>query len=299
MERSVLIFIGGLFAVGMMYILFATVTTKDKALAKDLWAIFLTEFAIAGLIIGPSLLGRWALAIVITLLGLLALREFYLVTCPKQIPLLKWSGLVAATIIFVAAYILDSVVDFYGLIFLMGGLFLIIYIFLPVSTDVPRQLGLTFNGLLYPCLCLAHLLLIAEYPQGLALVIFIYCVLETNDSFALVTGKWLGRHKIFPKLSPNKTISGILGGGIAALVVAILLSIFIFDFTWHISLFGTLIIIIFAIIGDLVASKFKRDMNVKDFGNVLPKQGGVLDIYDSLIFVAPVFYGFLQIFQTG
>ena len=75
--------------------------------------------------------------------------------------------------------------------------------------------------------------------------------------------------------------------------MAVVLNWFVLEWSLLKALGGALLIVIFTLFGDLAASKVKRDMGVKDFGNVLPKQGGILDIYDSLIFVSPVFYMYL------
>ncbi|MCB1117618.1 MAG: UvrD-helicase domain-containing protein [Chlamydiia bacterium] len=118
----------------------------------------------------------------------------------------------------------------------------------------------------------------------------LYLTVELFDTFALVSGKLFGRRKVFPCLSPNKTYSGVAGGTVMTLLCMTGLNVVIFEHSWD-KLMRFVIFIIFATLaGDLVASKLKRDAGIKDFGNVLPGQGGVLDIYDSLIFASPLFY---------
>ena len=295
MELKVAAFFAGFFVVGVVILIVVTRLVKNRDIVNDLWTLYLTEFVIVGLIVGPTLFGGGVLAVVITLLGLVSLWEFQAVVTPTLPLLLKWTGRLAGLGVLVAAYWVESATELYGVGLLAGGILLIVYIFLPISSEMPQQIGLVFLGILYPCLFLAHLLLIAKMPEGLAYIIFMYGVMETHDTFALLIGKLFGRRKIFPHLSPHKTYGGVLGGVTMGLLLAVSLGIFVLGFSWQMVFNGALIIIIFTLLGDLVASKLKRDVGVKDFGNFLPKQGGVLDIYDSLIFISPAFYLYVTV----
>lgn len=124
------------------------------------------------------------------------------------------------------------------------------------------------------------------------------CILIwTNDTFAYLTGKTFGKHKLLERISPKKTIEGFIGGWIMAVIFAIPVAIYINEepiFKWMIiaticSFLGTL--------GDLVESKFKRFANIKDSGRIMPGHGGILDRLDSIIFVAPFVFLFHQIIQ--
>ena len=117
-------------------------------------------------------------------------------------------------------------------------------------------------------------------PKGL--VLFAFLIISIFDSFSQIAGQLFGKTKISPKISPNKTLEGAIGGGILALA-----SIF-----WLCKLFTTSIIIgmlmglgviFFAFVGDILASFYKRKFDVKDFNKIIPGHGGFLDRFDSLI----------------
>jgi phosphatidate cytidylyltransferase len=131
-----------------------------------------------------------------------------------------------------------------------------------------------------------------EIPEtGLLLVFFVMFLIWTTDSGAYFVGRTLGKHKLWPDISPKKTIEGSIGGMIAAIIVG---SIFHFIVPIFSSYFTALLFIlvasIFGQLGDLVESALKRHYAVKDSGNVLPGHGGILDRFDSLIYVMPILH---------
>jgi len=126
-------------------------------------------------------------------------------------------------------------------------------------------------------------------------IISIFILIWANDTFAFVVGKSIGKHKLFERISPKKTIEGFLGGLIFALIFSVLIAkYFIFEpvFLW---IGISLVVSIFGTIGDLVESKFKRLAGVKDSGKIMPGHGGILDRLDSIIFVAPFVFLLYQI----
>lgn len=134
------------------------------------------------------------------------------------------------------------------------------------------------------------------------IIIGLFILIWTNDTFAYLVGKSMGKHKLFERISPKKTIEGFLGGVVFAAIAGFLISKFYIrpnpEFSNTSILIWTiiaLIVSIFGTIGDLVESKFKRVAGVKDSGAIMPGHGGVLDRLDSVIFVAPIIYLFYQI----
>ncbi len=127
------------------------------------------------------------------------------------------------------------------------------------------------------------------------IIISIFIIIWVNDTFAYLAGKNFGRHKLFERVSPKKTIEGFAGGFIMALVASIVISmVYIQQSTW-IWLVIAAIVSIFGTLGDLVESKFKRVASVKDSGTIMPGHGGILDRLDSIIFAAPFVFLFYQI----
>jgi phosphatidate cytidylyltransferase len=120
------------------------------------------------------------------------------------------------------------------------------------------------------------------------ILISIFILIWANDTFAYLVGKSLGRNKLFPSVSPKKTIEGFIGGLIFTGISSILLSKFYIEskilYIWIVI---AIIVSIFSTLGDLIQSKFKRVAGVKDSGKIMPGHGGVLDRLDSIIFVIP------------
>lgn len=145
-------------------------------------------------------------------------------------------------------------------------------------------------------------------PVGWLLFMIVFT--ESNDIFQALWGRRIGRHAISPVVSPKKTWEGFLLGGMTAILVGIILSPFLTPFatpwtlrlgSWEImtapylgAVFSGIAMCLAGFFGDLNISAVKRDVGVKDSGDLLPSQGGVLDRIDSLIFTAPTFYYFVQ-----
>lgn len=132
-----------------------------------------------------------------------------------------------------------------------------------------------------------------SYNPNIILSIFI--LIWVNDTFAFLVGKTFGKHKLFEKVSPKKTIEGFVGGFIFSIVAGIILAQFLMLQSYIHWVFIAVLASVFGTLGDLVESKFKRIANVKDSGNIMPGHGGVLDRLDSIIFVAPIVFLFYQI----
>jgi len=128
------------------------------------------------------------------------------------------------------------------------------------------------------------------------LIMGIFILIWVNDSFAYIVGKSIGRTKLYPSISPKKTVEGTLGGFIFAMAAAYIMGLYeplISPVQWMI-LAG--VIVIAGSLGDLLESKLKRSAGVKDSGAILPGHGGMLDRLDSLVFAAPFAYLTLIIF---
>lgn len=134
------------------------------------------------------------------------------------------------------------------------------------------------------------------------IIIGLFILIWTNDTFAYIIGKSMGKHKLFEKISPKKTIEGFFGGIVFAVFTGFLISKLYIEpkpeFSQRSILIWVLIALIVGVmgtIGDLIESKFKRIAEVKDSGSIMPGHGGILDRLDSVIFVAPIIFLFYQI----
>lgn len=132
-----------------------------------------------------------------------------------------------------------------------------------------------------------------DYKPMVILGVFI--LIWTNDSFAYLVGKNFGRTKLLERISPKKTVEGFLGGIVGTLIAGFLIYKFTDIYELWIWLFIAIIASVFGTIGDLVQSKFKRQAGVKDSGLIMPGHGGIYDRLDSVIYTSPFIYSFLEI----
>ena len=124
-----------------------------------------------------------------------------------------------------------------------------------------------------------------------------FFLLWANDTGAYLFGRQFGKTKLFERVSPNKTWEGAIGGGIFSLTIAWVISNYFQLLTFQQWIGVSIIVVVFGNLGDLTESLFKRSINVKDSGNILPGHGGILDRFDGVFISAPLVYVFLNIFK--
>ena len=149
-------------------------------------------------------------------------------------------------------------------------------------------------GLVYLALPLSFLGLMPVLDGGKWWLLFMLVVVWANDTCAYFTGKFLGKHKLSPEISPKKTLEGAAGGILGGAVAAVLFGYFadLGHEAWKIFVLSLLVGVV-AMIGDLAESFYKRSAGVKDSGSIFPGHGGVLDRIDSLVFVIPLVFFYL------
>ncbi|MDR6921911.1 MULTISPECIES: phosphatidate cytidylyltransferase [Chryseobacterium] len=157
------------------------------------------------------------------------------------------------------------------------------------------QISGVFMALLICLFVFPHLLFIRKMSSGFNSIIFLVVVTELNDVFQYLMGKFFGKHKITPKISPNKTLEGFIGGVFLTIILSNILGFFILKTDFFINTILGLILGISGFFGDVLMSYLKRKAGVKDTGTLLPGHGGLLDRMDSLIFNAPLFFWILPI----
>jgi len=145
--------------------------------------------------------------------------------------------------------------------------------------------GLSFN------------LLILLRNFSLEYVIYLFIIATITDTFAYITGKYIGKNKLAPLISPKKTIEGLIGGTIMGVVAGVILYITIIDpvIDLGIIIFVTTCLSLIGQLGDLIFSAIKRYYGVKDFSNLIPGHGGILDRLDSIVFIVLGFILFLAV----
>ena len=131
----------------------------------------------------------------------------------------------------------------------------------------------------------------SSYSAQLTLVFFF--TLWANDTGAYLSGRSFGKRKLFPKISPNKTWEGTIGGAILAISVASLCGTFFQNLSQFEWVTMAVIIVVFGSLGDLVESMLKRSFGIKDSGKILPGHGGILDRFDGLLIASPIVFTFI------
>jgi phosphatidate cytidylyltransferase len=165
------------------------------------------------------------------------------------------------------------------------------------------NISFSLSGIIYIAFPFAILNYLVMYPGLISreyyhpeMLISFFVILWASDTGAYFAGNFFGKHKLFERISPNKTWEGFFGGVLLSVLVAIVVSTFITHIDWVdwvvigalISTFGTL--------GDLVESYFKRGLGIKDSGNILPGHGGILDRFDSLLLSVPFVFVYFRLF---
>lgn len=125
-----------------------------------------------------------------------------------------------------------------------------------------------------------------EYNPDILIAVLIF--IWINDSGAYIVGSLIGKHKLFPRISPNKTWEGSIGGGILAICMSLVIAQYISAISLIHWIVIAIITVVFGTFGDLTESMLKRTAKIKDSGNILPGHGGILDRFDSLLMAAPM-----------
>ncbi|VUS54682.1 phosphatidate cytidylyltransferase [Klebsiella spallanzanii] len=269
---------------------------RELTLRIRTWWVIVVLFSLA--LISP----RWLALTFFALVSALALKEFLTLVPARhadRMPVL-W--------MFVAIPINYGLIgiNWYGLFIIFIPVYA--FLFLPARMVlVGETQGFLHSaaqlhwGLMTTVFAISHvaclLILPADGQQtGALLVLFLVGLTEFNDVAQYLWGKSLGHIKVTPKVSPNKTLAGLLGGIASTTLAALLLGPLMTPLGWAMSLLAGLLIGITGFCGDVVMSAVKRDIGVKDSGTLLPGHGGILDRLDSLIFTAPVFFHFIRYF---
>jgi len=199
-------------------------------------------------------------------------------------------------------------IGWYGMFIIFIPVYM--FLFLPIRQFLSKETrGFVAStsqiqwGLMAFVFCLSHmafLLRLRDAPgsqaSGRTLLLFLVFVVEMSDVLQYVWGKLLGRHKILPTVSPNKTWEGFVGG-IASTMILSLAIRFLTPFGVGETLIVTFLVAVAGFCGGAVMSAIKRDFGTKDFGGLIPGHGGMLDRVDSLCYAAPVFLHYVRYFH--
>lgn len=249
-------------------------------------------------IILSSVFNIWLFYIAITFFIVMGLYEFFTMLEKKGIKIYKYFGIGIGVIVPLSIILRFESTKKWELLFIvLTLLFLIIMQFKRRdNAGVIVDISTTLFGIIYVSWFFSFLIKIRYMPDGIGLLGTVLLITKLGDIGAYLIGVRFGKTPLIPRISPNKSREGSLGGLLFSVLGAFIAKPFV-DFSYPHLIFLGISLGILGQLGDLSESLMKRDCQVKDSGNILPGMGGVLDQLDSLLFTAPAFYFYLNIIK--
>lgn len=260
----------------------------------------LTGTILVVLVIAVILTSQYLFALLFLAFTIIGLYEFYSMVEKAAVFPNKIAGIIAGTVLFSTnAMVAMDIMEIEFLLLNFVFVFLIFLFELYRNNPNPfTNIAFTFFGLLYVAVPFS---LLNYFPNPAfipgvyhtSFLLGFFFLVWINDTGAFLTGTAIGKHKLFERVSPKKTWEGAIGGAILTFICAAVISTYyshIYLKDWFII---SAIIIVFGTYGDLFESMFKRSINTKDSGRILPGHGGVLDRFDSVFMAAPFVFVYL------
>lgn len=292
--------IAGLLAVTPLIIFILDKAGKlSPNLRTDLWTRYKSWLVLAPLMVAPLLIHRLTAIVGVGALSIFCYREF-----ARATGLFRHRTISAVVALGIVLLTYAAAVRWYGFFVALSSLVISLLVIVALLDDQPKgyiqRVALGIFAFSLFGVCLGHFGYFANDTRGPAYLISILLCVELNDVFAYCTGKLFGRRKLAPLTSPNKTIGGAIGAVILTTALFATLIHFIvpgtvLDQPVHLLALGFLLSVT-GQWGDLVMSSIKRDLGVKDLGVTIPGHGGLLDRFDSLIFVGPAMFHYINYF---
>jgi phosphatidate cytidylyltransferase len=255
------------------------------------------------LIIGSIIIERHLFSFLFLFVTAIGLWEFYSLVEKAGVSPNKFAGVAAGMFLFASNALIS--LNMASREILMGNFVLIFFIFLfELYRKIPNpftNIAFTFFGILYVAIPFSLLnyfpnpvFLPGVYHHNLLLGFFF--LIWMNETGAYIVGTAFGRYRLFERVSPKKSWEGFFGGGLFSLLTAIVISRYYTNIMLADWLIISLIVVVFSTYGDLFESLFKRSINAKDSGTILPGHGGVLDRFDGVMMAAPFVFVYLTLF---
>jgi len=265
---------------------------------NNFWQRLFTGIGFVGIISAAVIWGPLTCMALFLLINIFCLYEFYSLFGLSK--LFKYAGIAVGSMIFitVSLYAAGMLTPAIILILVPVLFLLLVPVIFNHNPDLFRQSGSMLFGLLYISIPLSLFFFTAflseQYYYNFHFLIAMLILTWVNDTMAYVSGTLFGKHKFFEKLSPKKTWEGVAGGFIFTVLFSYVFFRIFPEVIWIHWIFISMLVSVFAIIGDLFESRMKRGLNIKDSGNFFPGHGGFLDRFDALLFVIP--FIFLYVF---
>ncbi len=252
-------------------------------------------------VIGSILLNYWAFFAVMLVTVFIGSQEVSKLMSKEDNRELKLMAVILGTLFYVLGVVLFPIAYILQLILILTPLLIALfsknYSFEKIA--VSCWTAMFFVAL--PCTLMMGIYREPEFMLGgKYLLIILFCLIWINDIFAYLTGMAIGKHKLFERISPKKTIEGSLGGLVMTILTAFLVNHYWLHIMSDWKMMGmALIVVVFGSLGDLCESMMKRQAGVKDSGNVIPGHGGILDRFDATFLAVPFVYCYLMLCYFG
>ncbi len=237
----------------------------------------------------------WICGLVVIIFIVLGLYEFFTMVEKKGIKIYKYFGIGMGTVIPLSIVFNFELTKGWELLFIVLALLILILMQFTRRDTNGTIVGIstTLFGILYVSWFLSFMIKIRYLNGGVGLFITVLLITKLGDIGAYIIGSRFGKTPLIPRISPKKTVEGAIGGLLFSIIGALISKSFLDLSYFHLICIGIFLGIL-AQLGDLSESLIKRDCQVKDSGKIFWSMGGALDVIDSLIFTAPVFYFYMN-----
>ncbi|MGB0805656.1 MAG: phosphatidate cytidylyltransferase [Salibacteraceae bacterium] len=257
------------------------------------------------LVIGSLILGFYTSLILFSVIAFIGTLEFYkLAKKSTNSPFTYLGAFLSSIMVILSGYFITSPNSYWVFsIWMLFGVAFVIRLLSKPSDSSLTDISVTISGGFYLAIPLVSLLILGIFPSfspvnfNWQIPLSIFILTWTNDTGAYLSGRTFGKTKLFERISPNKTWEGSIGGGIFTVIGAIIICYVWGIFSLPIWIGAAVLVSIFANLGDLMESAFKRNAGVKDSGKIMPGHGGVLDRFDAILLTAPVVLAYLLSFS--
>lgn len=264
---------------------------KDILIRSASGAVFIA------LLVGSTLLSNLAIGGVLAVAAFIGIQEVLNMVEGSQLKCSRSATMASAALLFCGFAISLTANDSRYLLPALAVAFILPFILDLILNEKPNFIGSIISAAIplyvgLPLILLVQAANFGDYFQPYILL-GIFVLTWSYDTFAYLTGRFLGRNKLLERVSPKKTLEGVAGGAIMAMTTAWVYAQFNDDLSFYHWLVLSLIAVVFGTLGDLTESVLKRNFSTKDSGNIMPGHGGMLDRFDALLFIGPAAYTYL------
>ena len=250
-------------------------------------------------VIGSILLNYWAFFAVMLATVFIGSQEVSKLMAKEDNRELKLMAVIMGTLFYVLSVVLFPIAYVLQLLLILTPLLIALFSKKYSFEKIAVSCWTAMFFVALPCMLLMEFYRSSALCfEGKYFIIILFCLVWINDIFAYLTGMAIGKHKLFERISPKKTIEGSMGGLVMTVVTAYLVNHYWLNFwsTWEVIGLAA-VVVVFGSLGDLCESMMKRQAGVKDSGNVIPGHGGILDRFDATFLAVPYVFCYIMIIQ--